>query len=672
MAINDYGVNFGGRRIVHPGAADAIDATAMVATTPGSLNIPIAVGKASAGRSGIVQYFTSVDEAKQVLRGGDLVTALELMFSPTPEGGGGASRVGVIVANETTPASVTAGGIKHTSLEYGEGGNKAQVKLETGTITGTKKYTVTRWDLDKAEIYDNLGAVIRIAYTGASSDAEITVTKTDGKATSIKTSIGSGNAPGSVAEVVEITFGGTSTMNNPINIKLDGKDFNVSVTTGETGIVVADRIISSLGSWYFPGWTVTGTLGSGKVTFTATTVGPKVDATYNDWGTGITGAVVIKTQGAGGVGGQVDLNLDLTNGQFTTIGDIIDYLKGVSDYTATLVNESSAGLPASALDAVSGLHIKAQAGYLTSVQGELEYRINNTSELVNVEVTGAIVNAGPVYLTGGTVGTTPASWAPYFNTIKRQFSDMLVVLSDDEAIHAEALSHIGSMQQRNQKQILFTGGGVGETAAEAKQRAAGLNNSRAVLAYPGIYHRSHREGKVELPAYFTGALIAGRVAGVAPTEPITFDYFSVLGLGEDLLAGDPIIDDLITSGVACLERAENGGFRLVQGITTYLGGNNILYREISVRRGADDLSEAVRRSLETTFVGKKGVRATSTAVTTKVIEVLEEKMKADEIVGYSNIVVTAVNGVIRVDFQVAPVEPNNYILVTSHFVPDSV
>lgn len=564
MAINDYGVNFNGRRIVHPGGYDSIDASAMTTITPGSLNFPVVVGKARAGKAGEFVTFTSTDEARKYLRGGDLLTALELMFSPTPEGGGGASRVAVIVANETVQASATVGGLEQKSKEHGEGGNRVLVKLEDGTTTGSKKYTVARWDLDTAEVFDNLGTVIQLQYTGSEAYAVVDVTVTNGKATKIETKVGADD----------------------------------------------------------------------------------------------TSAVV-------------DLTVDLSSGEFATVADVVSYISEVSGYTVDFVEFGSAGLDITALDAVADKDIKAPT-HLTAMNADIAYRVERESELVEVKVTGTLANFDSTYLTGGATGTAPASWAKYFDVIKKQFTDMLVVLSSDESIHAEALSHVGVMERRNQKQVLFTGGGVGETIKQVKQRAASLNNSRAVIGYPAIYHRAHLEGKVALPAYFTGALLAGRVAGVPSTEPITFDYFSVLGLENELLAGDPEIDDLITSGVATLERVQNGGFRLVQGITTYLGSNNTLYREISVRRGADDLSERVRKTLEDQYVGKKGLRATPSSVTTSTVNILEQAVKDGDILSYRNINVRMEGTVVYVDYQVAPAEPMNFILVTSHFVPESL
>ena len=104
---SQYGVMFNGRRIIHPGAYDATKAEGITVITGGSMNIPIMVGTAESGESGKVMWYSDSTSLKNDLVGGDLVTASELLFSPIPEGGGGASVVGVVVANPTTQASLT-------------------------------------------------------------------------------------------------------------------------------------------------------------------------------------------------------------------------------------------------------------------------------------------------------------------------------------------------------------------------------------------------------------------------------------------------------------------------------------------------------------------------------------------------------------------------------------
>ena len=560
---NDYGVVFNGRRVVHPGAYDATDAQGTTVVSAGSANIPILVGTADSGESGKVLWYNNATQVRNELKGGDLVTGAELMFSPSPEGGGGASVVGILVVNPTVRATKTVGGLVLTALEYGEGGNRIQSKLENGTMAGTKKLTNFRWDNEQIEVLDNLGAILNIQYVGASAYASAAVTVTTGNATKLEIKVGA--------------------------------DLATSV---------------------------------------------------------------------------VDVSLDLTTERFATIEDIVKHLNSLSGYVATFVDYSrNFDLPSSKLDAIAALDIKTSKTLL-AVKGDIEIQSTKFSKMVSVAVTGVIANFDFNYLVGGLKGATPASWSSKFDIIKGYFSDLLVVLSDSEAIHAEALAHIQQMETRQQKQMLFTGGAIGDTVAQTKQRASALNSSRAVLAYPGIFHKSVQGGKKVLPSYMTSAMIAGRVCGVDASEPITFDYFNLIGLEKELLAGSPDIDELLASGVCTLEKVQNGAIRLVQGITTYMGPNNPIFREISVRRGADKVSGKVRKSMEDTFVGKKGLRATASAVETRAIDELEQSIKDGDITAYRNIVVRFVGSIVYVDYEVAPVEPINFVLITSHFVPD--
>src|SRR6185312_62472 len=120
--MNGNGIVFNGRKIIHPGAYDATDATGTTRVTEGSSNVPIVIGTALAVESGKVLWFSDASEVRKYFKGGDLVTAAELMFSPTPEGGGGASVVGLMVANPTKKAQKSVGGLDIKSTEYGEGG----------------------------------------------------------------------------------------------------------------------------------------------------------------------------------------------------------------------------------------------------------------------------------------------------------------------------------------------------------------------------------------------------------------------------------------------------------------------------------------------------------------------------------------------------------------------
>jgi hypothetical protein len=558
-------INFDGRNIVHPGGYSTIDSNNMVVTSDGSTNIPIVLGTADAGKPGEVKWFTNMISATNYLRGGELLNALQLMFSPLPEGGGGSSMVGVVIVNPNTQATLVAGGVTFTSLEYGAGGNKVQVKLENGTISGSKKLTASRWDVNALEVFDNLGAVLSITYTGALAYADVTITVNSGTATRLQTKVGASSA---------------------------------------TAVL--------------------------------------------------------------------DLDLNLADSRFATVDGIISYINSVSGYTAALLNPQHSGMASSGLDAVSAIAIKTTAANFMAINAGIKYTVNGNSNLVSLSIPSTASNFVNTYLGGAVTPVAPTTWATHLDTVKSSFSDVLVVLSGSASIHAEASIHLGQMELRKQRQVMFTGGASGETATQAKQRASALNNSRIVLAYPGIYHAVIGNGTTVLPPYMTAALVAGRATGVDPSEPITFDYFGVIGLEKDQIVGDPVIDDLIASGVCTLERTYTGGIRLVQGITTYLGTDNTLLKEISVRRGADKVDAKVVRALEDKFVGNKNLLASESAIKTAIIDVLEGEKRNGTIADYNPIIQLTYSGTsVIADYQVAPVEPVNFVLLRSHFVPAS-
>lgn len=556
-----YGINFNGRRIVHPGAYDVIDASAMLMTSTGSTNIPVVIGTADAGEPGVVKWFTSPESAQKYVRGGDLHLATNLMFSPTSKGGGGCSTIGVIVANRHERATLRVGDVDIASKEYGEGGNNISVTLEPGTIPGTKTLTVARWDIDNAlEVFEDIGHLFSIQYEGNKEVAELTI------------------VPG---------------VTSPSRLEV------------RVGDSQEDK--------------------------------------------------------------EVDLTVDLECGKYPTIGSIVQYISSVKGYRATLANGLVSSYSSSMIDACTDVDVKVQTPVL-GVKGDLN---NIQSELINIRCTGEVTDIPLTNLRGGVKGTAPTSWSPYFEQLKKEFSDILVVLSDDVSIQMEAAAHIGNMETRGQKQMMFTGGAVGESVKEIRQRANSLNTSRAVCAYPGIMIKSGNLTRL-VPSYFTGALLAGRVCGVSHAEPITFDSVGVLGLERELIAGDPEVDELISSGVCTLERVPNGGFRIAQGITTYTSDNNVLYREISVRRSADNLSSTMTRNLEEEFVGKKGVRSSILAIRNKAIEILDKAVADEEINAYRNVKVKFSGTVVEVEFEAAAVTPINFILITSRFVPSEI
>lgn len=126
---NSVGVIVNGALVTRPGVLSEVDASAMTPTVPGQPGIPLMIGCSDGGDPGVVYDFRSYEEAKAVLRGGDILAYLAGVFRPSPDRPG-SSRVLFIRGNQTTArASLTIGTLKVSSVGFGAYANGIAVTL---------------------------------------------------------------------------------------------------------------------------------------------------------------------------------------------------------------------------------------------------------------------------------------------------------------------------------------------------------------------------------------------------------------------------------------------------------------------------------------------------------------------------------------------------------------
>ncbi len=561
MARN-IGVNFGGKRIVKPGAHSRIDASGLSAFGSGSEKKIVFFGSARGGEPGVYHEFSNLTEARNVLRGGDLLTAGELAWTPSGDGVG-SSKIGFVRVEDAKQATLAAGGLTFKSLMYGAEANRIQVKLEDGSIEGSKRIIAWFWQDNLRETFDNLGPVFNIKYDGEAADATVTIAVgADGKATTLTLKVG--------ADVIKVF-----------------------------------------------------SLGNG--------------------------------------------------GEFKEVNKLIKHINDLPDFTASVTAAGGKNLTTDSLDAVADVSVKTDVFTATAFKGDILYNLA-TSELVEVEVTAKtpaeVTNFNYTYLTEGADGTVPASWADKLDVAIGEGAYIIVPLTSDEAIHAEVARFVEYQSgNENNEMRAFYGGGLGETIDRVINRAVTLNSTRATVCYPAITRKSIDDTVVKLPAYFTAAIIAGRVSGIAIGEPATFDYLNLIGVEKILSSGE--INRLIENGVTVVEyvRSRNrNGFRIAQCITTYQDDANPAYRENSISEIMDFLNAELREHLEAKFVGTKGTAVTPALIKNEVQSFLDQKVREEWLVEYDPSSVVVSDGeVIRVSYRCMPVHSINYILITGAF-----
>lgn len=193
MAIFEYPR----KPVSRPHVQVSVDDSALGGAINGSLKPLALIGKASGGDPSQVYKFTSYTQAKRILRSGNLLDAMELAWNPSPNqvGAGAIYAVRVGTATQST-ATDGAGALTFTSKLFGIAANGITATLIDSAIPSAKKLTVSMGSTYN-QVYDNLGNIFTVKYTGADAYAALTITHdVNGLATTfeIKTGADSGTA----------------------------------------------------------------------------------------------------------------------------------------------------------------------------------------------------------------------------------------------------------------------------------------------------------------------------------------------------------------------------------------------------------------------------------------------------------------------------------------------
>lgn len=168
-----------GKRTEHlvPGAYTRSD---NVASPSGvSAGNHVVMGKSDGGEPGKLLVFSSLSEARDVLKGGELLKAVSHAFNPSPAYT--PQKVYAMRVNTGTQSSIELSTgmtpvLRLKSKDFGSHANQLKVWIQSGTKSG-KKITVAM--KDEEFVCDNVGQnAITVEYSGAHDSATVAVTET--------------------------------------------------------------------------------------------------------------------------------------------------------------------------------------------------------------------------------------------------------------------------------------------------------------------------------------------------------------------------------------------------------------------------------------------------------------------------------------------------------------
>jgi len=384
-----------------------------------------------------------------------------------------------------------------------------------------------------------------------------------------------------------------------------------------------------------------------------------------------------------------DIHIALDPVKYKNLRVLISDLQSYENYNVIAATRYNMRLKVNELDIITKKNIKATqlvpTATITATFADTASTLALNSRLIEVksynkEIGNKTIpntNGAYLFLTGGSEGSSPASWIKFFDMLSNYDIQYIVPLIGDISIHAELMEHVMAMSGTMGKERRgVVGGNINETINESIQRARDLNHARMQVVHGGFYDANSNNELELYPPYILAAQHAGRAAFLPDGEPATHDIYRMSAPEYQLEA--PEITALLQSGVLAFEfvigqtGVSQSYVRLVQDLTTDLINQDVVHVERATGQLADSINKEIRRGLDSLLTGKRTSLTDLTSAKNRVISILQERQRNGYIIAYKDVYVSKTGTITTVDYGVAAAEPNNFTLITAHYYSETL
>lgn len=458
----------------------------------------------------------------------------------------------------------------------------------------------------------------------------------------------------SSASVITLQSTDYGLRNNQIKVKV------------ETGSTVGKKLTTQFGNDYYTADNVA------RNAFGVQYSGAQTTATMT-----ITASTVVLQAPTGTTIDTIDL------AAFKTVQEVVDRINSSAGFAASVKDGNGGKAALNGLDTVAGQDVKTAEYVATANLQAIVDWFNGAGEgfvtATRVANAGTVpANVGFKYLAGGSDGVvTNSEWADAYETLQAVDAQWVVPVSPEPSIHAMTDAHVAFMSNNKRERRAIVGTDLGTSNEDAIAAAKSLNSDRTSLVHIGHYSYDRLGNLVLRPAYLTAAMIAGAFAGSNPGTPMTNKSLKVVALERDL-RNPTETDILIQGGVLCVENTDTG-YKVVQSISTWLVNDNYNRVEVSTGVAVDYTARNWRQAVDSLRGSKSNPLLLQQAISrsdTVLRELSRPEPQGPGVLAgdetnppFKNIQAQIEGDVLRLQAQVSPVIPNNYILITIAAVP---
>ena len=271
------------------------------------------------------------------------------------------------------------------------------------------------------------------------------------------------------------------------------------------------------------------------------------------------------------------------------------------------------------------------------------------------------VTSTPLDATGGGMGNNFV-YQDALASLENQDVQIVVLFTEDATHQSFLPAHLTASATAGYERQAYCAIASTESLANVKTRAVSLNNAGIALASQSIKLITPRGKTVTKSPKYTALMLAAMQAGSDTGEPLTRKRPRIIATSQtwDSYAD---IEQALKSGTIMIS-TDNLGPRVERSITTYLTDNNPAYCEISTYESLLVSLRSLRSSLADQ-IGRPTRASQIPLITSRVQSSLTAQVRDGVIKAFQNIQLEDLGDQIAISYEVAPVEPLNFITITA-------
>lgn len=380
---------------------------------------------------------------------------------------------------------------------------------------------------------------------------------------------------------------------------------------------------------------------------------------------------------------EVLVNGNLFEARLSDWGILSDLVAEINNRDSFAAEYLVAGtLPAICLDSfvdkdVNGVAYNPQAVVYTLVNelnenpgiyyGEWE-RLNGSS--IDLTIAMSQDEAAPtnVRCAGATeaAAITLSDWQEALASIENVDVHVVAVQSDDDDVHGAVKEHIQTAISLGRERNAWLGEEADLPLTTLFTKAKALNNKDVALVGQQIRVKFPWAGEI-LDPHWLGFVLAAAQCSQNPGTPLTRKILTArIGDTFQNWNREKDVDLAIRRGVVVLARGGVANdLRVERSITTWLKDNNPVWSEVSANDSVNTCLRDLRRFLDSE-IGSKVTGSTISVLRTRAEQRLKYQERQQIIKGFRNLNVRVVGATAMISFELAAIEPLNFILVEAN------